>query len=344
MTERLKAKNYHLLDLSVVLQTYYYLASMKIKATLFFIFIASTNLYSQQVNALFGIYIKNLTVDQKNGAFYADLYWWLKLPSTLDSVQLKEYSKIEFVNGSEIFNSEVEAKRTKDVVYITGYCKGEFKFDPDYREYPVDIQKLPIIIESVNLPENLVKLIPDTASVSKTNLIGLDETISLPSYKIIQAGYQKELKLYKSNFGDPDFSKEMSYSRITYEIKIERDSESFILKILIPNLLLLVITYLVFFIPPNQLEVAVGCTVTSLLASIAFQLTINGNLPDIGYLTNADKLFHLFYLLITIALVQTVISFHFDRQGNKKFSHALEIGGRIVFPIILISGILLILN
>src|SRR5882724_2372013 len=107
---------------------------MKSVVTILFILIVSVESYSQQVNALFGIYIKNLTVDQKNGAFYADLYWWLKLPANLDSAQLKEYSKIEFVNGNEIFNSEVESKRTKDVVYITGYCKGEFKFEPDYRD------------------------------------------------------------------------------------------------------------------------------------------------------------------------------------------------------------------
>lgn len=303
----------------------------------------SVKTYSQ-VNALFGIYVKNLTVDQKNAVFYADLYWWLKLPDSLSSTRANEYSKIEFVNGKETSDNQVETKHTQNVFYVTGSCKGEFKFEPDYKEYPTDIQKLEIIIESVNLPEDLVRLIPDTVnSVNSSRLIGIDENISIPTYRIIDAGYQKELKVYKSNFGDPDFSKEMRYSRIIYEVRIKRISESFVLKILIPNLLLLVITYLVFFIPANQLEVAVGCTVTSLLASIALQLTINSNLPDIGYLTNADKLFHLFYFLITIALVQTVVTFNLDKYGHKKWANRLEILGRILFPFFLIFGILIIL-
>lgn len=297
-----------------------------------------------QIDANIGIYIKNLTVDQKNEEFYADLYWWLKLPASLSDEQAKEYAKIEFVNASEMNSEEVEIKKTKDVIYITGFCKGKFKFVPDYHQYPVDIQKLPVIIESVNQPETYVKLVPDSVESGKrTKHVGLDEEIEVPSYKIVSAGYQKEIKMYNSNFGDPEFSSDMKYSRIIYQINIKRDSQSFILKILIPNLLLLVISYLVFFIPSSQLEVAVGCTVTSLLASIALQLTINSNLPDIGYLTNADKLFHLFYFLITIALVQTVITFNLDKNGKKQMAERLEVVGRVVYPLTFLVGILLVL-
>jgi len=299
-----------------------------------------------QIDARIGIYIKNLTVDQKNGEFYADLYWWLKLPASLDSSQIKEYAQLEFVNATEPENILVETKRTKDIIYITGSCKGLFKFYPEYHAYPVDVQRLPIIIESVNQPETYIRLVPDSVkngnSASKLN--GVDDEISVPSYKIVKAGYFNETKLYNSNFGDPDFSDNMKYSRIIFEMDIKRESQSFILKILIPNLFLLAISYLVFFIPASQLEVAVGCTVTSLLASIALQLTINGNLPDIGYLTNADKLFHLFYLLITIALVQTVITFNLDKRGKKEFARRLEVMGRFVFPVILLVGVLVILT
>lgn len=304
-----------------------------------------TNAFSQ-IDARIGIYIKNLTVDQKNGEFYADLYWWLKLPASLDSTQIKEYAQLEFVNASEPENQLVETKRTKDIIYITGSCKGMFKFEPEYHAYPIDVQRLPIIIESVNQPETYIRLIPDTVKNGKSSskLNGIDDEISVPSYKIVKAGYFNETKLYNSNFGDPDYSENMKYSRIVFNMDIKRESQSFILKILIPNLFLLAISYLVFFIPASQLEVAVGCTVTSLLASIALQLTINGNLPDIGYLTNADKLFHLFYLLITIALVQTVITFNLDKRGNKNLARKLEVMGRFVFPAILLLGIFVILG
>jgi hypothetical protein len=56
-----------------------------------------------------------------------------------------------------------------------------------------------------------------------------------------------------------------------------------------------VLAYLVFFVPARELEVAVGLTVTSVLACIAFQLTVAGDLPHIGYVVTSDRIFHLCY-------------------------------------------------
>lgn len=297
-----------------------------------------------QIDAQVGIYLKSLTVNQREGYFKADIYWWIKLPLTFDETHLDEYSEIEFVNGTEVSKSVVEKKKTKDLFYVTGNYKGEFQFDPDYHEYPIDVQRLPIVLESVNMTEDYVKLTPDRLPKSKSRYaISMEEGIVVPGFTIIEADYEKQSKVYESNFGDPDYSPETKYSRITCEVKIKRDSTSFILKIVTPNILLLVITYLVFFIPAKNLEVAVGCTVTSLLASIALQLTTNGSLPEIGYLTNADKLFHLFYLLITLALVQTVLTYNLEKMGRKKMSYRLEVLGRVFFPIMLAAGIVFIL-
>jgi hypothetical protein len=294
-----------------------------------------------QVDALLGIYVKSITINQRDGIFYADLYWWIKLPRALDSTLVNDYSTIEFVNGIEISRTVVEKKITKDYYYSTGQYKGEFRFKPDFHKYPIDQQQLPIIIESVSLAENLVRLSPDSAYLPKSGWSG--EDVDIHGFRIQKAKWDEESKQYKTNFGDPELDRETKYSRITYEISVERISKSFILKILIPNILLLTITYLVFFIPAKYLEVAVGCTVTSLLASIALQLTTNGSLPEIGYLTNADKLFHLFYFLITFALVQTVITFGLEKQGKRAASLKLEIFGRWIFPIVLAFGLCLIL-
>ncbi|HKR07458.1 MAG TPA: hypothetical protein VJY62_22680, partial [Bacteroidia bacterium] len=108
------------------------------------------------------------------------------------------------------------------------------------------------------------------------------------------------------------------------------------------NFLLLITSYLVFFIPARQLEVAVGLTVTSLLASIALQLTFQNALPEVGYLTKADKMSYLFYSLITFALVQTVVTFHLENKYKIELANRLEIMGRIFYPVILVFGLIAI--
>ena len=49
-----------------------------------------------------------------------------------------------------------------------------------------------------------------------------------------------------------------------------------------------------------------GLTVTSVLACIAFQLTVADDLPSIGYIVTSDRIFHLCYFLIMIAMAETV--------------------------------------
>jgi hypothetical protein len=93
----------------------------------------------------------------------------------------------------------------------------------------------------------------------------------------------------------------------------------------------------VFFIPAQSLELACSLTVTSLLAAIAFQWTISDDLPNIGYLTTVDRIFYLAYLLIMLAMLQTVWTYNLVKNDNEKLAIKLEIIGRWVYPILFIG-------
>ena len=81
-------------------------------------------------------------------------------------------------------------------------------------------------------------------------------------------------------------------------------------------------------------------SVTSLLAAIAFQWTLSDDLPSVGYLTCVDKIFYLGYVLIMLAMVQTVWTYHLEKDGKIKLSNAMEIGGRWVFPLVFFTGVI----
>jgi hypothetical protein len=85
--------------------------------------------------------------------------------------------------------------------------------------------------------------------------------------------------------------------------------------------------------------VAVGLTVTSLLASIAFQSSLSDSLPDIGYLTTADRIFHLSYFLIMTAMAQMVYQYNVDIQGDKRRVQLIDTIGRVLYPIVFFGGV-----
>ena len=316
---------------------------------LIFIFSSSFTFCQQIIK--FGIYVKTLKVNNE-GEFYADFYWWLKIPNNnlLDSVQLSQISDFEIVNAKNDLIKTIDLSSINSNLnkyYIYGTCKGTFKYKPDFTLYPLDTQKIDIIIENPSLEkEKLIYVNDDSSYVGDHNgKIGIEEEFNAPDSKIV-GGVINEIsnKVYYTTFGDPKLTKESTYSRLTYKIKIVRKSGFYFQKILVPCVLLLIISYLVFFIRAKDLEVAVGCTVTSVLACIAIQLVIADDLPAIGYITLADKLFYFFYFMMSYALVQTVFSYNLERNEKKELSNKLEKISRWLFPIVSIIGILLICN
>lgn len=310
--------------------------------------LSSQGLQNPHIKMSVGIYVKYINLDESNGKFYADMYWWLKIPSgnNSDSTYLESISKIEFVNTQNIISNEIDERKfiTSDSIkyfYKTGTIKAVFNYQPDFRKYPVDIQDLSIIIESPLLTDDSLVLLVDGKDDYQQDFI--DQHVVINGFKLEHSFKNSVRSFYKTDFGDIKTGN-ASYSRYIFTLQIKRNYISFIYKILIPNFLLLIIAYLVFFIPSKELEVAVGCTVTSLLASIALQLTIDNNMPKIGYTTNADKLFYLFYFLIASALVQTVVSYTMAKRGFFKTERRLEMLGRIIYPIILVFGIFIILR
>ena len=295
---------------------------MRIAISLLLLFVAIIKCNAQSTSTIhYGVYVKNIMLEErakeKSNRFTIDFYWWMRYKMPKDSSLMKEI---------------------ENIVYVTGHMKGDFVFYPNYHYYPLDKLVLPIIVESKNLVSERYQLVADTASYEKSaeHILGIADDIEIPSFTITGSRYQNGEKIYETNFGDLRFQTHLKYSRLNFEIILERKSVTFLLKILIPIILITLMAYLVFFVPAAQLEVAVGLTVTSLLSCIALQLTLSGEIPVTGYLIASDKIFYLSYFLITCAMIQTVYTFNLQKRKKERFADQLEVAARWIYPIIFI--------
>ena len=125
---------------------------------------------------------------------------------------------------------------------------------------------------------------------------------------------------------------------MTFTIETARNYGAYLIKILIPLLIILVLAYLVFFVPAHDLDVAVGLTVTSILACIAFQLTVADDLPSIGYIVTSDRIFHLCYFLIMVAMAETVYTHNLEKRGRERAAATIEHWARFLYPTLLFLG------
>jgi hypothetical protein len=309
-----------------------------------------------------GFYVNAVRdVDWRAENFLIDFYWWIRYPKPTSEEDRKLAEALEFVNGNlgvapearaELLEHEIQERKTipgpeGDEEYVAFRSVGRFYFESDFRKYPFDRQRLPIVIEHEVLTAEELELVDDEDAYRRAGgppeLWGLAPTVRVTDLQIDRATRVFTTHEYRTNFGDPMIrDPATSFARVTFTIETARDYGSYLIKILIPLLIILVLAYLVFFVPARDLDVAVGLTVTSVLACIAFQLTLADDLPSIGYIVTSDRIFHLCYFLIMTAMAETVYTHNLEKRGREGTAARIEQWARYLYPALLVLGFLAI--
>ena len=315
----------------------------------------SSDTRNYDFNFKYGVLIKKIDPNFKEGTFYAEFYWWTTFnnDSSITGYNNSDIMNLQYVNGYktpiDAVTSEIQESRQigDNKYYYTGYHQGFFYFNPDFSNYPFDKQNLFIEIEHTLLLENEITILPDIESFKFSkmpqDLYGVSTDLlknTTTSMIIYKSDINSGNCVYNSNFGDPDFPAESKYSRLTYGIYLERNVMPYVAKFFIPLGIILFLVYFVFFIPAEKLDMAAGLTVTSLLSAIAFQFTMNGDLPEIGYMIYVDKVFYLAYVLIVLAMGESLLTFYLDLSENvkkKQFAFKLDFYSRFLFPLIFLA-------
>jgi hypothetical protein len=309
-----------------------------------FLFFESKCVAQEPVKCHFGIYAKTLRINQAEETFETFFYWWLRVDSVLPKTDYTFVKEFEFINADvEMFEFDTEDS-SNGYYYVSGRCKAIIPYKADYHKFPFDIQNLNISIENKVANSKSLIYIPDNSTTNINNLkdgnveILNGDQYSIKSLKAVESSY-----IYTTNFGDPQVEGNEKYSRLEFHIEVDRDPTGIIQKITLPLIVVLILAYLVFYIPDHEIGTASGLTVTALLAAIAFQWTLNDSLPKVSYLTTIDRIFYLVYAYIFYAMAQTILTFNLSSKSEywQNVSNKIEIHSRYLFP--LTFGLLLFL-
>jgi hypothetical protein len=279
------------------------------------------------------------SVDARAESFYADLYLWLRFPLGNEERAKEIIEKLEPVNGKFDSRDLVDDKVVGQERYVCYRVTGTFFFIPDLKNYPFDTQLLPITVENSSLEMEDMVFVDDKISYEKSGTPevrwGLSPTLSIPDYTLKHVERALSESKYPTNFGDPSKKQEGThYSRFSLKVSFVREYWSYAFKILIPLLIILAMAYLVFFLPPAQLDTAASVAMTALLSTMAYNVAVSQQMPEIGYLVLSDKFFISTYLLLLLTLAQTFVSFILDTNGRQSAAAKLDIAARWAFPVL----------
>ncbi|RLC67572.1 MAG: hypothetical protein DRH97_04665, partial [Chloroflexi bacterium] len=102
--------------------------------------------------------------------------------------------------------------------------------------------------------------------------------------------------------------------------------------VIIPLVLIIMMSFTVFWVDPKELGPQLGIAATSMLTLIAFQFAINSYLPRIFYLTRMDLLVLGATILVFLALTEAVITSLLAKNNRRELALVVDRCARIIFP------------
>ena len=204
-------------------------------------------------------------------------------------------------------------------IEISAQVNSTLRTNLDYRSFPFDSQVLPIILESFAWNNKVVELVPDQ-----------DRTGFAPEFALAEW----DVETLDSRVGDVKRVRDtVPFSTINYEIRIERQSGYYLWKIFLTVIIIVSLTWVVFWMSDERLGRRAGVSSSGILTVIAYQFVTTSTLPRVSYLTVADRVMTVSILTIAATMV---VSVFVDRIGyeNKAAQLRVDKACRWIFPLV----------
>lgn len=118
-----------------------------------------------------------------------------------------------------------------------------------------------------------------------------------------------------------------------FRIRAERLYHHYLIKFIIPLILIVMMSWVVFWIDPEESGSQLSVAVTAALTLIAYHIALASKLPDIHYLTRMDMFLFGSTLLVFSALLEVVITSRMASVGRLRRARWLDWVCRLLFPV-----------
>ena len=302
--------------------------------------VATAPAQPQQVRT--GIYLMNLySLNMDEHSFYADFYIWFKWRGRLDP------TNIEFVNAIEKwsmdkagFDGDTTPVVLKDgTKYKIMRIEGRFFHAFSLNRFPLDRHTLDIQVENPNYPADSLVYLPDTSAT------GIRHTLHLVGWEQQHYRLESSVHDYGTDFGNAQ-ENARRYSNLSFLLTLSRPFSYFLLKMLLPLIIVLVVSLGALLLHPTHIDTRSSLPIGGLLTAVFLQESYSDALPDTGYMVLMDKIYLLSYVLISLILLQVIRASNQSMREHSPLQIMRDERSRAIlyFAIFLLSVVLLCLT
>ena len=244
----------------------------------------------------------------------------------VDLVNAKEYSVDLDVNPKLV---------GPGILQVTKRYRGTFSAGMELHTFPFDVQNLDIVIEDGESDASKLEWVleshgtGDVQTLRERNGLGSPEEVfdlqraELPEWKVLAIHAERGRHVY-SFLGD------LPFSRFKIEFTLARQARFYEVKVILVMVVIVVMSWLSFFLKPESLGERGAICMSALLAVIAHNYVVSTILPPISYLTTLDYLMLGAMALVLFAALESLYVYQMiHRAGEAHGQRATEIARRL---------------
>jgi hypothetical protein len=203
-------------------------------------------------------------------------------------------------------------------------------------DFPFDQHKFRFHFIAPTYTPDEVQFIPEEKWVARglTYAVKISKDISLPDWKIL------DFKTKDSPLLITEGSENAGYA---FEFTAKRFVKYYLLKVIMPLIFIVMMSWVVFWIDPNNSGTQIAASITSMLTLIAYRFAIDTHVPKVSYTTRMDEFIFMSTLVVFIALIQVVVTSSLAQNNKGSTAIGVDKISRIVFPLVFFVATYLIL-
>ena len=208
---------------------------------------------------------------------------------------------------------------------------GSFAQSLNLRAFPFDRDTFRMQFVVLGHRPAEIEFVPDARAIAAgmSEGVGIAEKLTLQDWRVLSATTRVES--YPVTPG-------IELAAFTVEFVAARQAIHFVIKVILPLVLIVAMSWAVFWIEPNDANTQMAVAVTAMLTLIAYRFAIDSDVPKLPYLTRLDAFVLMSTLLVFVSIIQVLVTTKFASMDRIALSRTIDRHSRWVFPLLFFLG------
>ncbi len=202
------------------------------------------------------------------------------------------------------------------------------------QSFPFDRQIFRVQLVAVRYQSNEVTFVPDQVWIQAglKEAGGIAPSVTLPDWTIEK--WELKPLLYTLTPGQQYSGYAFEFTAARNVFTAARNVSHYILKVMFPLVLIVIMSWAVFWMDPIHSNAQINIAITSMLTLIAYRFATDNQLPRLAYMTRLDAFILMGTVLIFFSLIEVITTTILETNHRARLAKTIDRCCRLIFPAI----------